>query len=249
MGRLQNFQFLLVLAVLCALIPVLVYAVAFWGQGAADVKAWADYATFLSGTVAVVINGFGFLALLLTLHIQQDQIKKLEERAAKNETNETLSQLLAVHAQILTETDIQAEGSREVIATGRDAYRFFYKQFTIVLDRRRGESPGMAERDLVRQAFDEVYRRWGGDFGHYFRTLYHCFLIVEAQENTTTADKKKLVDLITCRLGKYELLMLMYNCLGTIGEKKFKPMAERLQLMEHVPRSKKTKRHLAFFAR
>lgn len=229
---------LTLVAVLCALAPIVAYGIAFWGQWSLEVEAWASYATFLSGTVAVILNAFAVIALVLTLWLQQSQIVEIKENERRRELSTNLTQLLETLRTNLEATDIRKKNTGELIYQGRDAYRYYYKKLRRIYNRHLLEwaAPEFDGRALVRNSFDELYQRHGSDFGHYFRTLYHCIMLVHTAE-ISRDERKRFIDLVTCRLSKSELLLLMYNCLGSIGERRFKDLAEEYSLLEHVPMS------------
>jgi hypothetical protein len=215
--------------------PILIYGWVFRGQWSGDPGDWANFATYVAGTVAVVIGAFGFYALLLTLKLQQFQLDRLSEEAQSQEFERRLEGLLVTLGEVLRETDIRQLPSGAVVARGRDAFKnLFRRKLKRIYKPYELGNHLVDDRTAVRQSFDELYRRSGSDFGHYFRTLYHCVLLVDEQVGLTKAQRKKYFDLIFCRLSKFELILLFYNGLGSIGERKFKPLIERHGLLEHV---------------
>jgi hypothetical protein len=226
-------RWLLALALLSALVPLAVYAYFLGGDVSDKVEDWAGFATYISGTVAVLFSGIGIVALVQTLKIQQEQIAKLEGDALQKDFSEHFFGLLSTLSTILSETDIRSRKTGRQFAVGRDAYRHFFRKLRSIYLRRKKVAPDAQEMDLVRDSFDELYRRSGSDFGHYFRTLYRCVVLIE-ESSLREVDRSKYIDILTCRLSKFELALLMYNCLGTIGCRKFKDKVERLCLLEHL---------------
>lgn len=216
-----------------------------------DVRAWSDYSTYLSGTVAIILNFFGLIALVVTLRLQQAQLLELSQSEDRRRISETLTQLLATLGSILEGSDIRRRSNGAVVATGRDAYRHYYKKLKAIYVAQNARCAEFQtdDREVVRRSFDQLYSRHGSDFGHYFRTLYHCVLLVDSA-HLSDSEKRQFMSLITCRLSKFELLLLMYNCLGSIGERRFKELIERHSLLEHMPHASVIESsHLGFFTK
>ena len=233
MDVLSKKQLASILALIVA--PVMIYACVFQGQWSRDPSDWAGFATYVAGTTAVVIGAFGFYALLLTIKMQQVQLDRLSQDARSQEFERRLEGLLVTLAEVLGETDIRQVSTGAVVARGRDAFKnLFRRKLKRIYKQYELGNHLIDDRAAVRKSFDELYRRFGSDFGHYFRTLYHCVLLVDEQLYLSEAQRKKYFDLIFCRLSKFELILLFYNGLGTIGERKFKPLIECHGLLEHV---------------
>lgn len=237
---------ILLLACFAIFAPVFAYGVAFWGQWDLSPAAWESFSVFLAGTSAVVVGALGFAGLLYTVFLQQAQLTDLSQESKTREVEQHLDRLLRTLSEILNGTDIRSSGA--VVAAGRDAYRSFYRRkLAGIYKIKKKQNSGASERELVRESFDALYSKFGSDFGHYFRTLYHAVLAVHGAELSLTW-KKKQMDLIFCRLSKFELALLAYNCLGTKGEQKFKPLVERYGLLEHLDQSLLLdKSHAEFF--
>lgn len=243
------YVWLSVAALLGLLGPVAVIAVKFWGEWSADSANWGDFGDYLGGTAGVLLNALGFTAVLVTMRIQQNDSLKSDQALARARVEEHLYRLLDTLADVLAGVELRASESGNVIASGRGAFRNFYsKKFAAAYEETSEEMTGADERDVVRASFDLLFRRHGAKFGHYFRTLYHCFLIIE-DPVLTPDERQRYADLVSCRLSKFELLLLMYNCLGSIGERKFKALVERYGLFEHLDSdSVFDATHLNFFA-
>jgi hypothetical protein len=235
-GKVQVFtgtQWAVALSLIFA--PLAAYAWAFWGQWSMTPTAWANFATYVTGTVAVAIGALGFYALLLTIKVQQDQLAHLTRESESRYFEEQLDRLLRTLGDVLKDTDIRRTSTGIVVAQGRDAFKnLFRHRFRRIYARYQRGDYLVDDRTAVRQSFDELYRRFGSDFGHYFRTLYHCVLLVHNQQRMSAHEKKRYFDLILCRMSKFELALLFYNCLGSIGERKFKVLIEEYGLLEHL---------------
>jgi hypothetical protein len=231
----RYFIWVLVAAIAVLVIPSLLFAVKFWAQWSSKPDAWSDYGDFVAGTSGVLLNGLGFGAILLTLGLQERVEKRVRMELEKKRIEEHLYKLLDTLADVLAGTELRKKKGGAVVAKGRSAFKNFYSlKLARIYERRVAESSDqLADREIVRASFDELYARFGSLFGHYFRTLYHCFSVID-DETISDTEKSVFASLIVCRLSKFELLMLMYNCLGSIGSRKFKDLVERYGLLEHV---------------
>lgn len=227
-------------AVFCAIAvgliaaPVLLYGAWFPVGPVGASEEWSRLGSFLSGTSGIVVGALGFFALIYTIRLQQRQIDELAREAGTREAEQHLDRLLSLLAQLLADTDIRNKRTGAVVATGRDAFRHFYGRKFARIYCSHIKGPGLKEeRELVRLAFDQLYRKSGSDFGQYFRSLYHAVRWVHEAAQPVSW-KKRQMDLIFCRLSRFELVMLAYNCLSTRGEVRFKPLLEKYGLLEHL---------------
>ena len=231
--------------------PLALYFYTFHGDLSTTQSDWGVFGEYVSGTVGTLFSAAAFLALLVTLWQQRKQIAITEQTNQRAQLESSLMHLLTVLGELLRDTDLRSRKTHKVVAQGRDAFRNIYLRKFSFIYRRNSSNPlgTMSEREIVRHSVDELYRRFGSDFGHYFRTLYRAVVLVSDATFLTDDERGKYIALITCRLSKFELLLLFYNCLGSIGERKFRHLAERFCLFENLDSTLvKNFKHITFFA-
>lgn len=70
---------------------------------------------------------------------------------------------------------------------------------------------------------------------HYLRFVYRIIKFVdETPILKTTEDKYKYIAFLRSTFSNYEVALLFYNCLSSIGREKFKPLAERYALFDNL---------------
>lgn len=70
---------------------------------------------------------------------------------------------------------------------------------------------------------------------HYFRFVYRIIKFVdETPILRTTEEKYKYIAFLRSTFSNYEVALLFYNCLSTIGREKFKSLAERYALFDNL---------------
>lgn len=214
------------------LLPLIIYAGFFWWHWSEDPQNWAAYGTYISGTVGVLVSALGLMALIVTLQLQRKNNQFLANAYAINELKGHVYQFLSRLDGIVSNTDIRNKRTGQIIHVGRDAFRFYYKKLRAIYAKEQSSSAEGNERQVVRESFRVLYARHGSDFGHYFRTLYRCIKVID-QSTVDDESKKNLVLLVTAGLSKFELLMLFYNGLSPLGERRFPALIEKYGLLEH----------------
>ena len=177
------------------LLPIVVMAVFFWGNWSANPSSWGDYGDYVAGTTGVLVNVLGFAGVVVTLIWQRAQAQKAENELAKQKVLEHLDRLLGALGDALVGTELRRKSDRQVIAVGRDAFRnlFLLKLRRFYRNKINTAQHNCDQREIVCQAYDELYSRFGSKFGHYFRTLYHCLFVINS-DRVSDEDKKELVD-------------------------------------------------------
>lgn len=73
-------------------------------------------------------------------------------------------------------------------------------------------------------------------FDHYFRNLYRLIKYVHKADPKTISAKEKYeyIALVRGTLSRYELVLIYYNCLSSVGNRKFKPLVEQYSLLKNL---------------
>lgn len=83
---------------------------------------------------------------------------------------------------------------------------------------------------VVEKRYNEMYDKWVDTLGHYFRTLYHIFRLIDS----CPGDKMYYARIVRASLSQNELCLLAYNCIVGEGRYKFKIFAERYVLFHNI---------------
>lgn len=95
-----------------------------------------------------------------------------------------------------------------------------------------------SDSNLVAEQYLLFYEEFQSYIGHYFRNLYLILKYIDKSELKTQEDKKFYTNLLRAQLSSDELLFLFYNCMSKVGMKKLKPLVEKYEFLEHLPKYK-----------
>lgn len=201
------------------------------------------------GLLTSLFSGLAFAGLIITIVMQKDELAlqreelqltrkefsgQKEELKIQNETlrvqkfESTFFQMIALHNEIIKSIDIQ-RGQKEFV--GRDAFQEFYRKINRNTAMLTGfSSDNLAEIDSTYLNFYDTYAQ--NEIGHYFRNLYNIIKFVDKSE---VPDKKTYTNMIRAQLSSYELALIFYNCLSSLGNEKFKPLIEKYSLLKTLP--------------
>ncbi len=203
------------------------------------------------GVLTSLFSGLAFAGMIITILMQRDELglqrKELEltrnelagqreQQIAQNETlrkqnfENTFFELLKLFNDITNSIDID-EGKQEF--RGRDCFQKFNERFHRLynnLINNKKEEPGIK---LLEQSYTSFHAGNQSDVGHYFRSLYN---IIKFVHNSEIEDKKFYTNLVRAQLSSFELVMLFYNCLSSLGNESFKPLVEKYNLLQNVPK-------------
>lgn len=222
-----------------------------------------SYSSFLQGAVASVWALAGFVLIyvaflgqklqLLQQEVQireqknqfeierlsqEDEIKEQKQRFEiqyKSIQKQNFENSLFQMINLLSQTVAAFKDSRWQGVEGRQHCEWWYNQilrkiFSEQTDR-KGAAP--ASKEFAIKCYADFYSGQRGNLGHYFRTLYHTFKLIDRSE---IEDKRTYTSLVRAQLSQYELALLFYNCIMPIekdGGNKFKPLVEKYGLLEN----------------
>ncbi len=237
-----------VILIIIALVATVLACVAVWyyhsyfpGSIRVDLKLWGAFGDFFGGTLNPIFGFFGLIALLLTLAIQNRELKVssdaltnsarelYEQNKSLKEQNyeRTLFEMVNLMANIVQDLDIDE-------STGRDCFKVLYDarlRGSYTTSKRQSQDKHNNEY-ILNAAYDGFIQKYHHEIGHYFRTLYIIFKYIEDYDDP---EGKKLtyIDIVRAQLSSYELCLLFYNSHHDIG-KMFKPLIEDFSLFENM---------------
>jgi hypothetical protein len=191
------------------------------------------------GAVNALFSGFAFLAFVITIYLQFTELRQSKIDRDIQSFEDKFFQLIRVYNDILDgiEKPQRVGGSTGaiLIIKGRrrfvDLYNAFNKAYEAEVNKNQGDTPLVN----IQRAHDDLFERNQHELGHYFRNLYHIVVFIHTSKFTYDI-RKSYIKLLRAQLSSHELLLLFYNCLSTVGARKFKPLIERYALLEHMPK-------------
>lgn len=199
------------------------------------------YSRFLSSspnemgdTLAGIFASLAFIWIVVTVFLQSAELR--EQRAEIAKTNDHMSaqrfeamffELVATMNSIVDAMDIKKEDGGAVLETGRDCFRYFYREF-------RDNTAGSRVYQTKEIApyltgYEAVFDKHRTNLGHYFRFLYNALRAIEEDPNSTLTHKK----LFRALLSDDELVIIFYNCLTDRG-KNMTRFAESYSLFDNL---------------
>jgi hypothetical protein len=205
------------------------------------------------GAVNALFSGLAFVGVVYAILLQRKELKLQREELALTreelkgqrkefeEQNKTLKkqrfentffQMLSLHNEIINSMNIPQGDGDEL--RGRAIFKSIISRFqsrTIPsIENEKGAN--ISSHDLVVEAYFSIYELNQSFLGHYFRGLYRIFKFVDESD---IENKKFYTDIVRAQLSNQELQLLFYNCLTTLGSKKFKPLIERYAIFNNLP--------------
>lgn len=220
-----------------------------WALSGLALYSFPDRGTFgdMFGTINSLFSGLAFAAIIYTIALQRNELtlqrKELEltrgEMAGQKEALEaqsehmrlqsfegTFFQMLKLHSELINSIDIK---SGTDVYIGRDCFARTWRR---VRPQLAPHTPATAEErlKLIHTVYDKFWELYGGEFSHYFRSLYN---IIKYIDKTQSIDQRFYANIVRAQISNKELVVIFYNCLCSDGEK-FKPLIEKYALLKHL---------------
>ena len=190
------------------------------------------------GALNTLFSGLAFSGIIISIYLQSKELSEtrseikaqgtqfsLQTKALNKQVFEnTFFQMLSLHNEILKGISI----NHGLEFSGRDAFDKLYG----ILKRQ----PNIKHSELLQlnSAYMEIYYKYQNEFGHYFRNLYNILKFVQ---NSEVEDKKLYTNLLRAQLSSNELIVLFYNGLSEMGNKKLKPLLEEFNFLKNLPKN------------
>jgi len=236
---------LLVGAIICVIMTIYSYIEYFPGPITSDHNKWGTFGDFIGGTLNPILSFLAFIALLITIILQTQELslstkelassaKALRDQSSSlkiQNFESTLFRMVGLHNDIVKDMDLRKIDGNDIIEQGRDCFRIIYKRFRNTVKENRRKRKYSDESALINSAYDEFFKKYQAEIGHYYRNLYNLIKFVKESE---IENKKRYTNIVRAQLSSYELSVLFYNCIHDVGRKKFKPLIEEFELLENM---------------
>jgi len=245
------------LSILAALTAIGLYVWIFRFDLSNKHDVWGQFGDYLGGTLNPLFAFTALLALLYTIVLQSRELRNSGEQLAKSAEalekqnlvlqkqsfEATFFQLLKLYNDVVQELHITLEESDSILGNGRvrkvkhEDRQCLAALHNVLIHEHlhsvaRGDSmePRLEGLNL---AYQDFYAKYGHLIGHYFRTIYNIVKIVENSDMPDDA-KHDYTNILRAQLSKYELGLLLYNCLSQYGRKKMLPLVKKYHLLKHL---------------
>lgn len=235
-----------------------------WGSSwyfiSTKITDWQHRGTFgdMFGAVNALFSGLAFAGMIITLlqqqkelSLQRDELKETrkelkgqkEQQKTQNETlkyqrfETTFFNLLSAFQELKRNLHYKATDGAEryfIEADGESIFKGFYELKAIQFN--GSVYPSITGvKALMRKDYTSMEKCPDiGTLDHYFRLTYRIVKYVDKSELIKDKDRYDYVCLLRALLSDYELVLLFYNCLGSKGSEKFKPLVEKYALMKNL---------------
>jgi len=210
-----------------------------------------QFGDFVGGTLNPILSFVTFMALLVTIVLQQTELADTrKELAASTQALEaqlksldrqnfesTFFQMLSLHNTIVSSIDltgVQKSSSRtnsrgRARTLGRDCFKYFFANYRDAYEAAYRISD---QRRRLQKAYDEFWDRRQQDLAHYYRYLYNVLRFVHDYEGIE--DKHRYVKLLRAQLSDFELVLLFYTAVNENGINYWKYIHE-FALFDNLP--------------
>jgi hypothetical protein len=215
---------------------------------------FANFGSFIAGTVGVIWSFVGVILFYLTLRLQRKDLlfqmeeliltrKEMEGQKKQMEIqNSTLKiqnfettffQLLNTYNEITSSININIDNQNY---KGRKCFFNLYaalKEDIIKTDTANGINIENTSKDITIEGSKVFFANYQSELGHYFRFLYQLIKFIDTSDIEV---KSTYISLLRAQLSSYELTLLFYNCLSE--KEKFKLLIEKHSLLKNLDKSK-----------
>lgn len=104
----------------------------------------------------------------------------------------------------------------------------------VLLLRERIGPDGYRNIKVVASGYEKIFDSYVNSLGHYFRTLYQVYRLID--ERCPRGDADYYARIVRAHLSHSELCLIAYNCIVGEGRHKFKRLAEKYAILHNLHR-------------
>ena len=198
--------------------------------GNPDSEKFGTFGDFIGGALNPVLTFITFMALILTILIQQREL-----HLARTEFNRTADALESENFEAtffrLSSQLLDIVRSVEITEDHRGVSGFEKFWMNMRLTHRARGKPNHVDDST------QSYLRWYGEsgyqLGHYFRFLYNTLKFLDTKEDSPV-DVSLYIKLLRSQLSNPELAIIFYNCRTDLREN-LRPLVEKYAILNNLP--------------
>lgn len=199
------------------------------------------------GLLTALFSGLAFGGLILTLltqreelqlqrddiQLQRDELRLTRDEIKNQNFESTFFQMLRLHNDIVNSINYSTRIREHTKTTsGRSCFVDFSSTLRTLYTQTRKAKPDSTEISTIQAVYGKFWPQHQHHLGHYFRYLYRIFKFIN---DRNPKDKILYSGIARAQLSDQELLLLYYNCLTSLGDNRFKPLAEEFALFDNLP--------------
>lgn len=207
------------------------------------------------GVLTSLFSGLAFAGLIITILMQREELQLQREEISltrgelSGQKKEMQKQNEYLNIQRFENTffkmiellDLCRKDINFREAYGRDAIRNLYKSLIEEYFHKTSWPDGRTHRvfkescktkEGVSTAYKDFYEMSGDELGQYYRTMFNVLKLVDSAD--FLPNKKIYTNLLRAQLSRYELLLLLFNCISSYGDGKMAPLVIKFDLLKHL---------------
>lgn len=182
--------------------------------------AWGD--SF--GPFSAVFSALGFGAVIITLAIQQNQIKDAQREQHRQQFENTFFQLVTMirenrdHVRFRYSADYaRANGITRTTLNGHAAFRAAFNELKFWVEEEQ-RSRSLSKSDLARIYARKIHVRYESTLGAYHRIIYSTLDRVRSDPHLSETEKNNFANIIRGQFTSYEAVIAGYNGLNEFAK-------------------------------
>lgn len=227
-----------VFALICGGLAITFYNFTFSGNISSEHERWGTLGDFFGGVLNPVFSLFGLLALLLTIILQNKELRLSTKEFSKSAAalydqsksikiqnfENTFFKLISLHNEIISS-----------LVFYNKTKRLCFSSYIRALDLIKTDLPAAnqtRQRIPANVNYDLHYPKIAFSVEHYHKNLYQILLFVK--NNGIAGKKMQYTNFIRSQLSQNEISLLFFHGLSKYGVKKFKLLIEEYEMLEHL---------------
>ena len=204
------------------------------------------------GILNSMFSGFAFISLVITIYLQQKEMKDAKEEILKQNFENTFFKMIDLFNNVIKDLDFKCNVSIDY-AGAFTISRYFNKIGKIEL--KHENNINLKGKDVIPQLlnlfllynniindktnnhdyimgrYEDVYKEFESNIGHYFEVIYQILKFIDEYN---LDNKQNYSNLFRAQFSKAELSLLFYHSTSEIAKGKITPLLIKYEFFEHL---------------
>lgn len=202
------------------------------------------------GILNSLFSGFAFISLIITIYIQQQEIKDSRKETLKQNFENTYFKMIELYINVINNLNFKSEyfsyasirireyfnkigtvelkHENEINLNGKEVIvkllKIFIDYTRIIDDKKNSHKPIISK-------YEDFYKEFETYIGHYFVTILQILKFID---ESNLDNKQSYSNLFRAQFSNTELNLLFYHSTSNIAKKELTPLLIKYEFFEHL---------------
>ena len=207
------------------------------------------------GIINTLFSGSAFIALIITIYLQQQEIRETKKETQKQNFENTFFKILDLYNSVVK--DLSLERPKNITNTLPDGTEEFeYSNYKILEQKLyigtkdcKGKEVIIEllnilnvyknlikqypdEHKIIQGEYENFYKEYKDIIGHYFLSIYQILKFIDKNKSLNVEEKKDYINLFLAQISKKEMELFYFHVTSSLETQKIMPILKKYEIFK-----------------